>query len=90
MKIGSLNATKVSDWIIVQDRMEPESDDLAVKKQKKQKTDLSWPHLIAMNHEVVCGDQGFEDHHPAGVSGSLYQNVGHLRDVHIGFLGGLN
>lgn len=43
-----------------------------------------------MHHEVVCGDQGFEDHHPAGVAGPLHQRVGHLGDVHIGVLGGLD
>lgn len=47
-------------------------------------------HLIAMHHEVVCGDQGFENHHPAGISGPLHQRVGHLGDVHIGLLGGLD
>ena len=53
-------------------------------------TDMLWPHLVAMNHDVVCGDQGFKNHHPAGVAGSLHQHVGHLGDVHVGFLGGLN
>lgn len=43
-----------------------------------------------MHHEVVCGDQGFEDHHPAGVAGPLHQRIGHLGDVHIGVLGGLD
>lgn len=47
-------------------------------------------HLVAMHHEVVRGDQGFEDHHPAGVAGPLHQRVGHLGDVHVGFLGRLD
>lgn len=49
-----------------------------------------YPHLIAMHHEVVCGDQGFENHHPAGIAGPLHQRVGHLGDVDIGLLGGLD
>lgn len=47
-------------------------------------------HLVAMHHEVVRGDQGFENHHPAGVAGPLHQRVSHLGDVHVGFLGGLD
>lgn len=43
-----------------------------------------------MHHKVVCGDQGFENHHPAGIASPLYQRVGHLGDVHVGFLGGLD
>lgn len=43
-----------------------------------------------MHHEVVCGDQGFENHHPAGVASPLHQCVSHLGDVHIGLLGGLD
>jgi hypothetical protein len=30
-------------------------------------------HLIAIDHEVLCGDEGLEDHHPAGVGGPLKQ-----------------
>lgn len=43
-----------------------------------------------MHHEVVCGYQGFENHHPAGVAGPLHQCVGHLGDIHVGILGGLD
>ena len=43
-----------------------------------------------MHHEVVCGDQGFVDHHPAGVADPLEQRVGQRGDVHIGVLGGLD
>lgn len=28
-------------------------------------------YLVAVHHEVVGGDQGFEDHHPAGVGRPL-------------------
>lgn len=48
------------------------------------------PHLVAVHHEVVCGDQSFENHHPAGVAHPLHQRVGHLGDVHVGVLGGLD
>lgn len=51
---------------------------------------LSQAHLVAMHHDVVCGDQGFENHYPAGVAGPLHQRVSHLGDVHTGLLGGLD
>lgn len=46
---------------------------------------------MTVHHEVVCGYQGFEDHHPAGVADPLHQRVDHLGHVHIGLvLGGLD
>jgi len=56
----------------------------------QQPTHVLWSNLVALHQEVVCGDQGFEDHHPAGVAGPLYQCVSHLGNVHVGFLGGLD
>lgn len=48
-------------------------------------------HLVTVHHEVVCGYQGFEDHHPAGVADPLDQRVDHLGHVHVGLvLGGLD
>lgn len=48
-------------------------------------------HLVTVHHEVVCGNQGFEDHHPAGVAHPLHQRVDHLGHVHVGLvLGGLD
>lgn len=48
-------------------------------------------HLVAVHHEVVCGNQGFEDHHPAGIADPLHQRVDDLGDVHVGLvLGGLD
>lgn len=41
-----------------------------------------------MDTHVVCGDERFEDHHPAGIHRPLEQRVGHLWDVHIGLIGG--
>lgn len=39
--------------------------------------------LIAVDHEVVCGDEGFKHYHPACVGGALKQRICQLRDVHI-------
>lgn len=48
-------------------------------------------HLVTVHHEVVCGYQGFEDHHPAGIADPLHQRVDHLGHVHVGLvLGGLD
>lgn len=43
--------------------------------------------LIAIDHEVVCCNEGFEDDHPAGVGGPLKQGVSQLRNVHIHLVG---
>lgn len=43
--------------------------------------------LIAVDHEVVSRDEGFEDDHPAGVSGPLEQRVSQLRNVHVHLIG---
>lgn len=37
---------------------------------------------------MVSGDERLEDDHPAGIGGALKQCVSHLRDVHIGGIGG--
>lgn len=55
-----------------------------------QQIRIIWPYLIALHHEVVCGDQGFENYHPAGITHPLHQRVCHLGDVHVGILGGLD
>lgn len=49
-------------------------------------TDVS-TDLIAVDHEVVCRDEGFEDDHPAGVGGPLKQRVSQLRNVHVHLVG---
>ncbi len=46
--------------------------------------------LITVDHNVVCGDEGFEQDHPAGVGGALEQRVGQLRDVHIHLIGAMD
>lgn len=53
--------------------------------------DVLRAHLMAVHHEVVSGNQGFEDHHPTGIADPLHQRVDHLGDVHVGLvLGGLD
>lgn len=41
-----------------------------------------------MDTHMMSGDEGLEDDHPAGIGGSLKQCVSHLRDVHVGGIGG--
>lgn len=40
-------------------------------------------HLVAIDHEVVRGDEGLKHNHPAGVGGPLEQRVGQLGDVDV-------
>ncbi len=48
------------------------------------------PHLVAVDHEVVCGDQRLKHDHPACVGGPLKQRVGQLRDVHVHLVGAVD
>lgn len=43
--------------------------------------------LVAVDHEVMCRDEGLEDDHPAGVGGPLKQRVSQLRNVHVHLVG---
>lgn len=47
-------------------------------------------HLIAMDHQVVSGDQSLEDHNPASIPCSLKQGISHLWNIDIGLLGCLD
>lgn len=47
-------------------------------------------YLVAVHHEVVGGDKGFEDHHPAGVGRALEQRVCQLRDAHVHLIGAVD
>lgn len=47
-------------------------------------------HLVAINHEVVCGDKRLENHHPAGVGGPLKQRVSQLGNVHVHLIGAVD
>lgn len=49
---------------------------------------VSATDLVAMDTHVMSGDEGLEDDHPAGVGCPLKQRVSHLRDVHVGGIGG--
>lgn len=45
-------------------------------------------NLVAMDTHVVSGDKSLEHDHPACIGGPLKQSVSHLRDVHVGGVGG--
>lgn len=47
-------------------------------------------YLVAIHHEVVGGDKGFEDHHPAGVSRALKQRIRQLGNVHVHLIGAVD
>lgn len=47
-------------------------------------------YLVAVHHEVVGGDKGFEDHHPAGVGRALEQRVRQLGNVHVHLIGAVD
>ncbi len=47
-------------------------------------------YLVAIDHQMVCGVEGLEDNHPAGVGGPLKQCISQLRDVHIHLICALN
>lgn len=51
---------------------------------------VSSAHLIAVDHEVVCGDERLEDHHPARAGGPLKQWVSQLGNVHIHLIGAMD
>lgn len=51
---------------------------------------FSQANLVAMDTQMVSSDERLEDDHPAGIGGALKQRVSHLRDVHIGGIGGGN
>lgn len=46
--------------------------------------------LVAIDHQVVCGDEWFKHNHPAGVGSPLKQRVSKLRDVHVHLVCALN
>lgn len=45
-------------------------------------------NLVAMDTHVMSGDESLENNHPACIGGPLKQRVSHLRDVHVGGVGG--
>lgn len=48
------------------------------------------PHLVAIDHEVVCGDKWLEHDHPTGVGGPLKQRVSQLGNVHVHLVGAVD
>lgn len=52
---------------------------------------LSWSaHLVAVHHEVVCGDEGFENHNPAVGSRSLQECVRQMGDADVQLIGAVD
>lgn len=51
-------------------------------------TSESLTNLVAMDTHVMSGDESLENDHPACIGGPLKQRVSHLRDVHVGGVGG--
>lgn len=47
-------------------------------------------YLVAVHHEVVGGDEGFEDHHPAGVGRAFKQRVRQLGNAHVHLIGAVD
>lgn len=47
-------------------------------------------YLIAVHHEVVGGNKGFEDHHPAGVGSAFKKRVRQLGNVHVHLIGAVD
>lgn len=47
-------------------------------------------YLVAIDHEVVRGDERLEHNHPAGVGGPLEQRVGQLGNVHVHLVGAVD
>lgn len=47
-------------------------------------------HLVAVHHEVVRGDERFEDHYPAVAGGALQQRVCQVGDADVQLIGAVN
>lgn len=47
-------------------------------------------HLVAVHHEVVCGDERFEDHDPAAAAAALQQRVGQVGDADVQLIGAVD
>ena len=47
-------------------------------------------YLVAVHHEVVCGDEGLEHHHPAVAGGPLQQGVGQEGHTHTQLVGAVD
>ena len=47
-------------------------------------------HLIAVHHEVVCGDERFENHNPAVAGCALQQCVCQVGDADVQLIGAVD
>lgn len=47
-------------------------------------------HLVAVDHEVVRGDEWLKHDHPAGVGGPLKEWVGQLGNIHVHLVGAVD
>lgn len=48
------------------------------------------PHLVAVHHEVMRGDQRLEDHDPAVAGCALEQRVCQVRDADVQLVGAVD
>ena len=47
-------------------------------------------HLVAVHHEVVCGDERFENHYPAVTGCALQQCVCQVGDADVQLIGAVD
>ena len=47
-------------------------------------------HLVAVHHEVVCGDERFENHDPAVTGRALQQRVCQVGDADVQLIGAVD
>lgn len=47
-------------------------------------------HLVAIHHEVVCGDERFENHDPAAAGRALQQRVCQVGDADVQLIGAVD
>lgn len=47
-------------------------------------------YLAAVHHEVVCGDERFENHNPAVARRALQQRVGQMGDANVQLIGAVD
>lgn len=47
-------------------------------------------HLVAVHHEVVCGDERFENHYPAVAGCTLQQCVCQVGDADVHLIGAVD
>ena len=53
-------------------------------------TSVLWTHLVAVHHEVVCGDERFKNHYPAVTGCALQQCVRQVGDADVHLIGAVD